>query len=149
MNPNVKLTEKLAVLATLDPASVAASTVLTAYVPIAKWGSLLALIQTGVMGAAGTLDAKLVQATSSGGAGVKDVTGKALVQVVKATGDNVQAMIEMREQDIDSTNGFTHVALSVTTVGAAASIYGAALFGGNPHMAPASGSNQTAVKQVV
>lgn len=148
MNPNVKLTEKLAVLATLNPASVAASTVLTSYVPIAKWGSLVALIQTGVLGTAATLDAKLVQATDSSGTGVKDVTGKAITQIVKASGDNVQAMIEMREQDIDSSNGFTHVALS-TTVGTAASIYGAALIGGNPHYAPASAYNQAGVKQVV
>lgn len=148
MNPNVKLTEKLAVLATLDPVAQTAGTVVTTWVPAANFHSFLALIMTGVLGTAATVDAKLRQATSSGGAGAKDITGKAITQIVKATGDNVQAMIECRGEDLDSANGFTFVALSLT-VGTATSIVGAALVGGNPLAATCSGLNQTAVGQVV
>lgn len=148
MNPNVKLSEKLAVLATLDPASVAASTVVTTWVPVANFHSFLAKISTGVLGASATLDAKLRQATDASGTSAKDITGKAITQIVKATGDNIQALIECRADEVDSNNGFGYIALSVT-VGAAASIFYAELLGGNPKSAPCSGSNQAAVKQIV
>jgi len=148
MNPNIKLEEKLAILATLDPASVAAGTVLTAYVPAQNFNSFLALIQTGVLGASATLDAKLRQAQDASGTGVKDITGKAITQIAKASGDNKQAMIECRSTDLDGVNGFAYVALSVT-VGTAASIVGALLIGGNPYAAPCAGSNQAAVVQVI
>jgi len=148
MNPNVKLTEKLAVLATLNPASVGASTVVTTWVPVAAFFSIMALIQTGVLGASATIDAKLRQATDASGTSAKDITGKALTQIVKASGDNVQALLECRQDDLDSTNGFAYVALSLT-VGTAASIVGAALIGGNPRSASCAGSNQAGVAQVV
>jgi hypothetical protein len=148
MNPNVKLSEKVAILATLDPASVAAGTVLTAWVPLANVGQLTALIQTGVLGASATVDAKLRQATDASGANAKDIAGKAITQIVKATGDNVQALVEMRAEDLDVNNGFGFVALSVT-VGAAASQLSAALIGSASRYLPASTLNQAAVKQIV
>jgi hypothetical protein len=148
MNPNVKLSEKVAILATLDPASVAAGTVLTSWVPLANVGQLTALIQTGVLGASATVDAKLRQATDSSGTGAKDVTGKSITQIVKATGDNVQALVEMRAEDLDVNNGFGYVALSVT-VGTAASQLSAALIGSATRYLPASTLNQAAVKQIV
>ena len=148
MHTNIKLNEKIAVLATLDPASVAASTVVTTWVPVANFHSIAALIQTGVLGTAATLDAKLRQATDSSGTGAKDVTGKAIVQMVKATADNKQASIELRTEDLDTTNGFAFVALSVT-VGTAASIFGAQLVGANARYMPASQFNATTVVQTV
>lgn len=148
MNPNVKLNEKIAVLATLDPASVAPSTVVTAWVPMANFQSISAQIQTGVMGASATIDAKLRQATDITGTGAKDITGKALVQILKAAGDNKQASIEARGEDLDVNGGFAFVALSLT-VGIAASIVGAQLLGVSARFAPASAFNQAAVVQVV
>jgi hypothetical protein len=148
MNPNVKISEKLAVLATLDPASVAAGNVTTTFVPVANFHSFMALLQTGVLGASATVDAKLRQATDAAGTGAKDIAGKALVQIVKASGDNKQAMIECRSDDLDQANGYAFVALSVT-VGTAASILGASLLGGNPRSLPSSGLNQAAVVQVI
>ncbi|HCN89513.1 MAG TPA: hypothetical protein DIT28_10105 [Oxalobacteraceae bacterium] len=148
MDTNTKLNEKIAILATLDPASVVASTVVSTWVSIADFHSIAALIQTGVLGTAATVDAKLRQATSSSGTGAKDVTGKAITQIVKATGDNVQATIELRGDDLDGANGFGYVALSLT-VGAATSIVSAMIVGANPRYAPASAFNQAAVAQVV
>ncbi len=148
MNPNLKFSERNAILATMDPASVAASTVLSAWVPVQKFHSLAALINTGVLGASATLDAKFRQATDATGTGAKDVTGKALTQIVKASGDNKQAVIEVRGDELDISNGFGWVALSVT-VGTAASIFGATLIGTNARYVPASGSNQAGVVQSV
>jgi hypothetical protein len=143
---NQKPSESLAVLATLDPVSQAAATVTTGWVDAGQYFSLLALIQTGVLGASATVDAKLQQATDSGGTGVKDVTGKAITQIVKASGDNKQAIINCKGSDLDVEGGFRYVRLSLT-VGTAASIISAALFGAMPRMAPVT--NQAATVQVV
>lgn len=148
MNPNLKMSDRTAILATMDPASVAASTVVSAWVPVANFHSIAALLQTGVLGTSATIDAKLRQATDASGTNAKDITGKAITQIVKASGDNKQATIEVRGEELDVTNGFAYVALSVT-VGTAASIFGASIFGVNPRYAPASALNQAAVVQQV
>lgn len=145
---NQKFIEKNAVLATLNPASVAASTVTTGWVSMANFHGMAALIQTGVMGASGTVDAKLQQATDSSGTGAKDIAGKALTQIVKASGDNVQATIELRDTEMDANNGFSYVRLSVT-VGTAASQLSASLLGVNAAYTPASAFNQAGVVQQV
>ncbi|MBL0419761.1 hypothetical protein JI739_05305 [Ramlibacter sp. AW1] len=148
MNPNVKFAERTAVLATLDPASVAAGTVVTTWVPVANFHSFAALINTGVLGTAATLDAKLRQATDATGTGAKDIPGKAIAQIVKASGDNKQAIVECRSDDLDHDGGFAWVALSAT-VGVAASIFSATLLGVHPRYAPASAFNQASVVQTV
>jgi hypothetical protein len=148
MNPNVKLSEKVAILATIDPASVAAGTVLTAWVPLANMGQVSALIQTGALGASATVDAKFRQATDAAGTGAKDVTGKAITQIVAASGNNKQVIVEMRAEDLDVNGGFGFVALSIT-VGTAASQLSASLIGSVARFMPASTFNQAAVAQIV
>ena len=148
MFPNAKPSELIAVLATIDPVSQGAGAVSTGYVAVKNHETLLALIQTGVMGASGTLDAKIQQAQDSGGTGVKDVTGKAIVQILKAAGDNKQALINFRPGDLDTANNFTHVRLTLT-VGTAASLVGAALLSLAPRYEPADALNPAAVVQVI
>ena len=70
------------------------------------------------------------------------------MQILKAAGDNKQATIELRGDDLDGSNGFSFVALSLT-VGTAASIVGAMIVGANPRYASASVFNQAAVVQTV
>lgn len=148
MYQTIKFSDRTGILATLDPASVAASTVLTAYVPVAKWHTIAAILQTGVLGASATVDAKLRQAQDAAGTGVKDITGKSITQLVKASHDNKQVVLECKADDLDTANGFTHVALSVT-VGTAASLLSAALMGTNPRYAPATDFDSANVVQVV
>ena len=109
MFPNAKASELLAVLATIDPVSQAAGTVTTGWISVANHHGLLAVIQTGVLGASATLDAKLQQATDSSGTSAKDITGKALTQIIKATGDNKQALINVKPEELDTVNGFGFV----------------------------------------
>lgn len=150
MNPNLKFYEVNGILAKRDPVSVAASTVLTAYVTVANFHSIVALLQTGTLGASATIDAKLRQATDSSGTGVKDITGKAITQLTQAGTDmsNSIVSIECRAEDLDAANGFGFVCLSVT-VGTAASVFGALLMGRNPRYFPASANNAAAVLQQV
>lgn len=136
MHKNIKISEGLAVLASIDPASIAASTVTSAWVPVTNFLSFLLVVQTGVLGAAATVDAKIQQATDVSGTGAKDLSpGKSITQIVKATGDNKQALLDFRAQDLDAANGFSYVRVSLT-VAAAASIVGALLYGGSARFMP-------------
>lgn len=136
MNPNIKPSDQVALLAVKDPVSQAAATVTSGWLSMANVQAILAVIQTGVLGTAATVDAKLRQATSSAGAGAKDITGKAITQLVKADNDNDQVMINCRSDELDVDGGFTHVELSIT-VGTAASIISAAVWGFYPRYQPA------------
>lgn len=148
MTPNTKFAERVAILATLDPISQSAATVTTGWVSMANFHQIAALIQTGTLGTSATVDAKLQQATSSGGAGAKDITGKALTQIVKASGDNKQAIIEVRGTELDAANGFVFVRLSLT-VGTAASLVSAVLLGTTPQFMSAAAFDQAGVVQLV
>lgn len=135
--------ERVGVLATVDPVSTA-TTVTTGWVNMSNFLRLLAIIDAGVFGASATVDAKLQQATSSGGAGSKDVTGKAITQLVAATGNNQQALINLRAEELDVTNGFQYVRLSIT-VGTAASLVQGILLGFDPRLDLGSTFNQAGV----
>jgi len=148
MFPNSKASEMLAVLATIDPASQAAGALSTGWVSVANHLGFLAVVQTGVLGTSATVDAKLQQALDNAGTGAKDIAGKALTQIVKATGDNKQALINIKPEELDTVNGFGFVRVTVT-VGVAASITSAQLLGVNPRFAPADAGNQAAVVQVI
>ena len=148
MFPNAKGSELLSVLATIDPDSQAAGAASTGWVPVANYFAFLAVVQTGVLGTSATVDAKLQQAVDSTGTSAKDITGKAITQIVKATGDNKQALINVKPEELDTVNGFGFVRLSVT-VGVAASQTSAQVLGLNPRFAPADASNQAAVVQVI
>ena len=148
MFPNAKGSELLSVLATIDPASQAAGAANTGWVPVANYFALLAVVQTGVLGTSATVDAKLQQALDSSGTGAKDISGKAITQIVKATGDNKQVLVNVKPEELDTVNGFGFVRVTVT-VGVAASITSAQLLGVNPRYAPADVGNQAAVVQVI
>ena len=145
---NAKASELLAILATIDPASQAVGTATTGWIAIAGFNTLLAVIQTGVLGSSATVDAKVQQAQDSTGTGAKDITGRAITQIVKATGDNKQLLINVKPEELDTVNGFGFVRVTVT-VGVAASITSAQLLGVNPRYAPADVGNQAAVVQVI
>lgn len=148
MQPHLKFTDRVAVLGTIDPISQAAGTVLTAWVPMDKWHSVAAILMTGVLGASATVDARLRQATDGSGTGAKDVTGKSITQLVKASHDGKQVILQCTGEDLDVNGGFTHVALSVT-VATAASLISAVLMGTNGRFEAASDFDDADVVQIV
>ena len=115
-NQNQQGSERIGVLDVVNADNYAAGTQNGAWVDMSRWNRLLALVAAGDLGAAsGTLTAKLQQATSSGGAGVKDIPGKAITQFTAAgTDSNKQALINLHEQDLDIDAGFRWVRLSMS-----------------------------------
>jgi hypothetical protein len=148
MFANAKPSEIVALLGEIAPVSQGAGAVTTAWVSMAQVGEILAIIQTGVLGTSATVDAKIQQATDSSGTSAKDITGKAITQIVKASGDGKQALINVRSSDLDVSNGFGYVQLSIT-VGTAASEVAGTVLGFNPRFMDASALNAATVVQVV
>ena len=59
MFPNAKGSELFSVLATIDPASQAVGTVTTGWISAGNHHTLLAFVQSGLLGTGATLDAQL------------------------------------------------------------------------------------------
>ncbi|RAI44711.1 hypothetical protein [Rhodoplanes roseus] len=145
-----KASERVAVLAALDPVSRSAGTVTSGWVPVSAWSSVLAVLQAGALGSSATVDAKLQQAKDASGTGAKDITGKAISQWTQAGTDksNKQAIVNVRTADLDVANDFTHVRFSVTTA-TAASVSSALLLGIGYRRGAATAGNAASVDQVV
>lgn len=149
MFPNAKGSELLSILATVDPVSQAAGTVTTGWISVANFHSIMAILETGALGVAGTVDAKLQQALDAAGTGVKDITGRAIVQFTQVGGGSAkQALLNLKPEDLDIANGYGFMRLSIT-VGVAASVVAAQIIGLNPRYADADVFNQAAVTQII
>ena len=140
--------ERVAVLGVVDPDANAAGALVSDYGDASKFNSFMAIGFAGVMGASATIDMKLTQATSSAGAGAKDVSGKAITQLVKATDDDKQAIINLRADQLDVAGGFSFVAITFT-VGAATSDSGAVLLGLDPVHSTAADSDLASVAEII
>lgn len=144
---NSKASESIALLTAIDPDAYVASTVLSAYVPMANYKKAFAVVYAGTLGASATLDAKVRQATDASGTGVKDITGKAITQLTQAgTDSDKQVIINVDADDLDRAGGFTHIVLSMT-VGVATSDAGGAIYGVQARYQPVT--QATTVDEVV
>lgn len=149
MFPNAKGSELLSILATVDPVSQAVGTVTTGWISVANFHALMTILETGALGVAGTVDAKLQQALDAAGTSVKDITGRAIVQFTQVGGGSAkQALLNLKPEDLDIANGYGFVRLSIT-VGVAASVVAAQIIGLNPRYADADAFNQAAVTQII
>jgi len=149
MMPNALGSEQAAVVGVIDPDATAASTVTTAWVDMALWEQLLAIVMAGTLGASATLNAKLQQAQDSSGTGAKDIAGKAITALTQAgTDSDKQALINLRAAELDIDGGFSFVQLSLT-VAAATSDAGAVLLGMGPRYGPASDNDAASVDEIV
>jgi hypothetical protein len=146
-NPNLKPSDRITLLGAIDPDANAAGALSTDWVNAALHESLLALIAAGDLGASATLDAKLEQAQDSSGTGAKDITGKSITQLTQAgTDSNKQVFINCQSEDLDRTNRFSWVRL--TMAGATAtSDYAGFLFGMDSRFG--GGSHASTVDEVV
>jgi hypothetical protein len=147
MEPQIKPSQRAAVMGIIAPQS-ATSVQTSGWIDATVFHNYLATIQTGAMTATGTVDAKLQQATSSGGAGAKDVANKAITQLVAASNSNNQVEINLRQEDLDLANGFKWFRLSITPATAASLIAGL-VQGFDPRNLSADANAATSQVQVV
>lgn len=133
------MSERMALVAALDPVAIPTGIVTTGWIDMAKTPNLLAVIMAGALGAGGTIDAKLQQASSAAGAGAKDIAGKAITQLTQAgtNKSNKQVQINLRGEELDRNGGFSFVRLSMT-VAVATSVAGAVVLGAGARFGPSA-----------
>ncbi len=149
-NPNVLPSEQTALLATIDPDANAAATYTSDWVDASEFEALLGIVLVGTIDATGTVDAKFQQATDSSGTGAKDISpAKAITQLTAAgTDSDKQALLNIRQEELDHDNAFTFVALLITVATAAADAAGV-IMGHYPRYGPASDNDLASVDEIV
>lgn len=137
--------EMCALVGTIDPDAYAASTYTSDGVDMGAYQKLMAVLSVGTIGASGTVDAKLQQATTSGGT-FKDIVGGSITQLTQAGGDSdSQVVINLDGINLDVADNYRHVRLSVTV----AADLGATLYGFAAGYGPASDGNLSSVAEVL
>lgn len=140
--------DRAALIGVIDPASHTAGTpVYTAWIDMKLFGAALVTALVGDVAATGTVDIELEQATDASGTGSKTISGKSITQL-GATDDNKQTLINLRSEELDTANDFTHFRVKYTPT-TAASIAGVAVLGMDPRYAPASDNDLASVAQIV
>lgn len=147
---NAQASEVAAVVGSIDPDAYTAATYTSDWVDASTFQQFMAIIEAGALGASATLDAKIQQATDSSGTSAKDVTGKSITQLTQASPDDSdkQAIINLRPEELDLDNSFTHFAVSMT-IATATSDASALILGLNPRQGLASDNDLSSVAEVV
>lgn len=100
MSFNQKLTERLAIIGTIDPASLSATTHLTDVIDMQNFRRVVFILLTGALGTNATLDFEVNGDTAANGTFATQIEGKDITQIVKATGDNIQAAVEVMAEEV-------------------------------------------------
>ncbi len=154
---NTLPSEDVAVLATIDPDAYAHGAQNSDYCDLGDFDQLMAVLMWGDSDTSTTIDFKLQQATTAGGAGVKDIVGKALTQIAAASpevGDR-QALINLRADELDIDNGFRYVRAVATTADTSSPAsavnvdLSALLLGFGPRYGPAYDLDLASVAEIV
>ena len=140
--------ERIAILATIDPDAYGTGTQTSDWASVEEFHQVFAVVEAGILAASATLDAKLMQATSSTGAGAK-VVSTANAQITQLdTGDNdKQAIMNLRTDSLDVAGGFSFVALRMTLTTAGGDCSGV-LFGVDPRHGPADDFDLASVAEI-
>lgn len=150
-NPNILPSNRAILAAAINPQSGAGASYSSGWVSMATYETIQAIVMAGAVAATALVDAKLEQASDSSGTGAKDITGKAITQLT-GSDDNKQAIINLRSEEMDVANSFTHVRLTITVDDTASPQVATALIAGlilghNARYQPAT--DATTVDEVV
>lgn len=144
-----KLSEAVAVVATVDPDAYGTGEQNSDYIDMQDFERVLFIVMAGTLGSSATLDVQIEQATDTSDTGLKDITGKVITQLTEAgTDSDKQAIIEVKQSDLDIAGGFRYIRAECT-LGAATSDYGLVAIGSNPQYHPASEYDLASVDEIV
>lgn len=144
-----RLSQRLAIMGTIDPQSASAGDYETDAVDMRLFRRALFVLLVGAIATNGTLNARL-QGSVNGSTGWTNISGKAIAELNDTgTDDNKQALIEITDAELANASAlFRYVRLQVTTA-TAASLIAAAAIGGDPRYHPASDFDLSSVDEIV
>lgn len=132
----------------IHSASQSAAEKLTAAIDLAKWPQVMFLIDSGTLGASGTLDFQVKGSTTSGGT-YTAIPSTAITQLVKATDDNKYAVVGVKADSVSALGlNYRYIKGSLLP-GTAASNSAVIVLGEGVRFEPASGVDDATVKQIV
>jgi hypothetical protein len=142
---NLLPSEKIAVVATIDPDAYGAGAQNSDVVDMSNFESLLVLLQVGDIVTTGTVD--LIVQSSAVAAMSSPVTVKSITQLTAAgTDSDKQVLVNVRGEHL--TEGHRYVRVTVT-FGVAGADAGLVILGVNPFYSPASNHDLDSVDEIV
>ena len=142
-----KLNDFIPVVGVIQPQSITAGAtgVLTAAIDMRDFQRVVGVLESGTLGTSGTLDFLALSCDTSGGTYVA-ISGRAITQLVKATGDNKLAVIDVRNDDLPATHRYVKFQI---VAGTAAATSSAVVLGVPANRSEGGLLNLAAVAQVV
>lgn len=127
-------------LSPIYPASRSAVEANTGWASMRDYHKAVFIVSAGQIGAQGALDASILQATDTLGAGAKAITGKAITPL-DTNDDNSMSVIELDSSELDVANGFDCILGSVSHGGVVAILSSALLIRYQPRFKPVGTDN--------
>jgi hypothetical protein len=143
------LSEQVAVAADgIHSASQSAAEKLTGAVDLGKWRQVMFVIDSGTLGASGTLDFQIKGSATSGGT-YTAITGTAITQLVKATDDNKYVNVCITAEKVQALGlGYKFIKGSLLP-GTAAANSSVTVLGAKTRFEPANAIDATQVSQIL
>lgn len=146
INISELFSEQVTVLGGIHPQSTTTAQSLAAYVDIAKYHKVAIVIHVGSLTPDLAVDVN--QATSSAGAGAKDLDTTNKNFTILAAQDNTYHVVEIDASEFDTANSFTFLGLTLTPSAGTACLIEATIYGLTGRYQPgASLGGFTSVKQ--
>lgn len=143
-----RLSEALALVATIDPDAYGTGTQNTDVIDMKYHRRVIFIVMAGDLGSAATLDFAVKADTASNGSFTTTLNGKSITQLTQAgTDSDKQAIIEVTAEEV-AAEGFRYLR-GLATLGAAASDYGVVALASNNRYTPASDYDLATVDEIV
>ena len=140
--------ERIGIIATIDPQTISNTELFTDVVDMSKWHEVMAIVQWGNM-ASEALDFRAVS-TASDGTGATAITGKAITQVAAhaSNNDNTQHIINLKSQEIASGT-VRYVKFGAVTGGATGGPANVIVLGLVPRHGPVTDNDLSTVTSII
>lgn len=146
---NAVPSEIAAIIGVIDPDEYAAATLTTGWFKADKFDAYMGIISIGALGTAGTIQASMLCATAAAGTNAKAVSAGKTSATLSDDPDfsDKQVVINLRASELPA--GYDWIALTATTVGAAASDVSGVLLGFGPRGGGASRNDSANVVSIL
>jgi len=148
-----KLSEALAIVASIPPAVAAIGTYNSDVVDMSKFRKAVCVIQTGTYGAAGaTLNVQLYANTTNATSGGTAITGKAFTPATfsgSAAGQDKEGVIEVSGEEIEQALPGARYLYATATVATDTVAFSLAILAGEARYSPASDYDLSSVAEIV
>jgi hypothetical protein len=141
-----QMRERLSLLGTLDPQSVASTETYTDYVDMSKQDQALVLAMLGDM-AAETIDVTVYEAKDGSGTGEQSLKSATQLAAHATNNDNEQIKINVRSDEL--SDGYTHIRVGLVTGDTTGGPVSIAVLGGDARYEPASQDDLASVVESV